>query len=360
MNVLPVEEVKVDYSSIEKSLAELWRGEKGEGEHAVTRAALWNVVAHTARRDHQTHASEVLGRASASVPQRTIVIRAEPNADPEITSWISANCHLLGGEKQVCSEEVTIVAGGDRVERVPPLVNALLIPDMPVAVWWVGDLPNENASYVDSLLEPADRLIVDSSAFDSPADMELVSRVARHTTTAPADLNWVRLEEWRVAAAMLFDPPAIRPRLHRIRALRIVACSTTSKVFGDSAESLLFAAWLSTQAGHHVEDDGRVMSAAGPIEYVLTTEQRPIDDGSLCRLDIEFDDRSVATIVRDDEKRVLIASFEGVRQTVDCVTRVLSRGVDDLIVRQLKRPEADRVFIRALPVAVRLAPRIVV
>ncbi len=342
MNV-PVEELKVDYASIEKSLAELWRGEKGEGEHAVTRAALWNVVAHTAKRDHQTFASEILGRASASVPQRTIVIRAEPDAEPDITSWISANCHLLNGEKQVCSEEVAIVAGGDRVDRVPPLVNALLIPDMPVAVWWVGDLPSENASYVESLLEPADRLIVDSSFFDSPDDMELVSRVARQTTTAPADLNWVRLEEWRVATAMLFDPPAIRARLRRIHALKIIACSTAGKPFGDSAESLLFAAWLSAQGEHE------------PIEYQLRTEQRDSDHGSLCQVEIEFDDQTVATLVRDEEKRVIVANYDGVRQTVDCVTRTLSRGVADLVVRMLKRPEADKVYIRALPIAVRLA-----
>ena len=81
---------------------------------------------------------------------------------------------MIGGGKQVCSEEINIVAGGDRIHRVPPVVNALLIPDMPVAFWWVGDLPNEHEEYVELLLEPADRLIVDSVAFDSPADLALV------------------------------------------------------------------------------------------------------------------------------------------------------------------------------------------
>src|SRR5437763_16622789 len=33
------EDVRVDYSSIEKSLAELWRAENTDPEHAVTRAA---------------------------------------------------------------------------------------------------------------------------------------------------------------------------------------------------------------------------------------------------------------------------------------------------------------------------------
>jgi glucose-6-phosphate dehydrogenase assembly protein OpcA len=187
-------DVAVDPNTIEKSLAELWRSSKEVADDALMRAALWNVVAHTCTSELQTLASEALGRASAAVPQRTIVIRSDPAAPPQIQSWISANCHLVGGGKQVCSEEIAIVAGGDRVHRVPPLVNALLIPDMPVALWWLGDLPNEHEDYVLTLLEPADRLIVDSVHFDSPADLMLINRVSEKTTTTPADLSWDRLE----------------------------------------------------------------------------------------------------------------------------------------------------------------------
>ncbi|HEX3108351.1 MAG TPA: glucose-6-phosphate dehydrogenase assembly protein OpcA, partial [Thermoanaerobaculia bacterium] len=181
------EDVKVDSATIEETLAELWRVEKKDHDNAVTRAALWNVVAHSATPEHHTEASEVLGKASIAVPQRTIVVRSNPAAEAEMTSWISANCHLVGGGKQVCSEEINIVAGGDRIHRVPPVVSALLIPDMPVAFWWIGDLPNEHEEYVELLLEPADRLIVDSVYFDSPADLALVSRIAEQTSTSPAD-----------------------------------------------------------------------------------------------------------------------------------------------------------------------------
>lgn len=351
-------EVRVDYASIEKSLAELWRGENKPGEEAVTRAALWNVIAHTWNAPQQSHASETLSRVAAAVPQRTIVIRSEPKEKGEIASWISANCHMIGGAKQVCSEEVAIVAGGEGVHRVPPLVSALLLPDMPVAVWWLGDLPTEHQAYVETLLDPADRLIVDSSHFDSAEDMKLLSRIARQTTTAPADLNWVRLEEWRAATAALFDDHAVRQRLHRIRRIRVVG-TTNTKDFGDSAESLLFAAWLSVQAGHRVHDDGRVESGAGTVAYDLSTEAREEDHGSLCKVEIEFDDGNVATVTRDDQQHVLIAAIDGISQVIDCVTRVRARGLDDLIVRQLKRPEADRLFVKVLPEAAKLAPRAV-
>jgi glucose-6-phosphate dehydrogenase assembly protein OpcA len=352
-------DVKVDIGAIEKSLAELWRGQSTADDSAVTRAALWNVVAHTSSSDLHVTASETLGRASASVPQRTIVIRSTPAGPPEMSSWISANCHLLGGGKQVCSEEISIVASGDRIHRVPPLVHALLIPDMPVAVWWLGDLPNEHEEYVEALLEPADRLIVDSVYFDSPADIALVARVAAKTTTAPADLNWVRLEEWRAATASIFDAPSMRSRLSAIRRVRVIAGTTDESFFGHSIESLFFASWISAQAGQQVDREGHAEGPAGAIDYRFERRMQASEIGAVAFVEIQFDDGSCASIARDREHGVLKANVDGVESSPQSVTRALARKTDDLIVRQLKRPEADRVFLKILPIAARMAKRLV-
>jgi glucose-6-phosphate dehydrogenase assembly protein OpcA len=326
---------KVDVASIERQLAELWRAEKQEGERAVTRAALWNVVAHTETAGDQAQATEVLGRASAKVPQRTIVVKADPRGPADIASWISANCHLIGGGRQVCSEKVIIEAAGDRVQHVPPLVSALLLPDMPVAVWWLGDLPDEH-EYVETLLDPADRLIVDSSRFDSSRDLELVSRIGEQTTTAPADLTWARMEEWRAATAALFDPMATRERLRAIRQVKVISGGDGS--FGANAEALLYVAWLTAQSGTEVAyEHGRRGNEAG-----------------ICAVELQFAD-STATIRHERERGVVIASADGVETAIDCITRSLARETEELIVRLLKRPEADRVYLKALKVARGLA-----
>ena len=338
-------EVRVDYASIEKSLADLWRGQNQADEHAVTRAALWNVIAHTSTQNDQAHASETLSHAAAQVPQRTIVIRSQPEEPTEIAAWISANCHLVGGEKQVCSEEIAIVAGGEAIHRVSPLVSALLLPDMPVAMWWVGDLPGDH-SYVKRLLESTDRLIVDSSLFNSASDLALLSEVTRDVATNPADLNWIRLEEWRAATAAVFDPVSARARLAGIRALRIVSTASTAS-FGDSTESLLYAGWLSSQAGYDAQS----------VAHDFRTEKRTRDFGSLCSVEIEFADGKTASIARDDARHVIVATLDGKKHTLDCVTRVRSQDLRSLIVRQLKRPEADRVYGRVLPIAAALASR---
>jgi hypothetical protein len=358
-DLMPPEDIRVDIGSIERSLSEIWRVQKTEGseDEAITRAALWNVVAHTSSSTDQAQATDVLCQTAASVPQRTIVIHADPAAPPDLVSWIGANCHLIGGTKQVCSEEIAIVAGGDRVHRVPPLVQALLIPDMPVAFWWLGDLPHENEEYVQALLDPADRLIVDSSQFDNPADLALVTKVAEQTTTAPADLNWVRLEEWRVAAASIFDPQEMRRRLQMIQRVRIIATvSQDDPLFGENVGALYFAAWLAAQSGHQVDRDGRVEGAHGPIDYQFDRRLHT-RGGGVAFVEISFDDGSCASITRDREKCVLVSNVDGVERTPEAVTRSLTNKPHELITRQLKQPEADKLLMKVLPIATRMAKR---
>jgi glucose-6-phosphate dehydrogenase assembly protein OpcA len=327
---------KVDVTSIEHQLTALWRAEKHENERPVTRAALWNVVAHTWTSAEQAHATQVLARVSAEVPQRTVVVRADPRGSDDIASWISANCHLVGGGRQVCSEEVVIVAAGERVHHIPPLVSALLLPDMPVAVWWLGDLPHEDQRYVETLLDPADRLIVDSSHFDAASDFELVSRIGEQTTTAPADLNWARLEEWRAATAALFDPPSMRERLGAIAKVKVFSGGDES--FGATAEALLYVAWLTAQSGTEIA-----------FELVRRGEH-----AGIVGIELHFAD-TMATIREDRERGVVVASAEGIETSIDCITRALARETEDLIVRLLKHPEADRVYLKTLKIAGRLA-----
>jgi glucose-6-phosphate dehydrogenase assembly protein OpcA len=339
-NALSGDDVRVNAFTIEKRLADIWREEQEkEEEKAVTRAALWNVVAHTWHSDHHAFAAQILGRASASVPQRTIVVRADLNVAPELSSWISANCHLIGGGRQVCSEEVAIVAGGDRVHHIPPLVASLLLPDMPVAVWWLGDLPSEHHGYVESLLDPADRLIVDSSYFNGAHDFELVSKIAEKTTTVPADLNWVRIEEWRTATAALFDPPSMRVRLEAVSRVRVTAGEDAS--LGAAAEGVLYVAWLIAQLGYQ-------------MQFELARGDQP----GINAVELHFHDDSVAHVRVERERGVIVASSQEARSTVDCVTRRLAQDLEELIVRLLKRPEADRVYVRALRVARDIAARV--
>jgi len=336
------EEIDVPVDGIEKALAQLWRAESDAARAPVTRAALWNVVAHTDNDPDRRLASHVLAEVAVYVPQRTIVIQASSGTDSALSSAISANCHSAGGG-QVCSEEIFVTAGGDRVHHLPPLVQALLLPDMPVATWWLGDLPDDE-HYVSVLLESSDRLIVDSVSFDSVDDLQLVRKIAEGTNTSPSDLNWTRLEEWRLATASVFDHPEMKPRLRSIASVRVVMVTSGTGLLGERIESIYYSAWLNTQLGD-AKGELRIPCFFG--ETSGTT-----DVGSIQFVEITFQDGTKAEIRK--EAGSLTSSVYGVSQAAPTVTRALDRGIPDLIIRKLARPD-DSVFCRVLPMAMILA-----
>lgn len=350
-------DLPVQLSSIEKSLADLWRVE-GEGdEDAVVRAALWSVVAHTDNEEAKTFASATLSEASVHVPQRSIIVRATPHEEPHIESWISANCHLVGGGKQVCSEEISIVAGGSRIHHVPSLVQALLLPDLPVAAWWLGDLPNEQEEYVISLLDPVDRIVIDSLYFDSLEDIRLLVRLGTESHSTPADLNWARLEVWRKAAASLFDPPHMRARIRSVRSLRLVSAVSDETRFGETASALLFVSWISSQLGWKVDREGIVYSSEGKIDVRIERTHQQDDAGRIVFLSIGFEDGSAATIEKRRDIGVLRADVEGITES-STITRIMPVQPSDLVVRQLARRDNDAVFTRTLDAASRIGKQV--
>ncbi len=343
-------EVEVDFTAIEKTLSELWRGER-DADEALTRAALWNVVAHSSTDPERARSAEVTGRASAKVPQRTILVRASVHEKPHISAWISANCHLVGGGKQMCSEEISIVAGGDRVHRIPPLVEALLLPNVPVAAWWIGDLPSDEA-YLEALLDPVDRLVVDSSEFNNREDLRVLSMVAKKTGTWPSDLNWARLHDWRSATATIFDDSGMLGRLGEIESIRIVASS--SGILPDRTQAMIYLAWIAGQGGYAVAEDGSISGQGGPMTWSIEDRDEGSGHGALLSVDLGFRDGTAARIVRKDQDKALRASFGAGWTTV---THLAPTSLEDLLVNQLTIRD-DAVFTRLLAAAEQIARRL--
>ena len=49
--------------------------------------------------------------------------------------------HSLDNRQVVCTEQVTLEAGGAAVEHLPFAVRALLIGDLPTNLWWAAPIP---------------------------------------------------------------------------------------------------------------------------------------------------------------------------------------------------------------------------
>jgi glucose-6-phosphate dehydrogenase assembly protein OpcA len=335
----------VDPTEIERNLAELWRMEGSESAEAVTRAALWNVIAVARKKRDRAEAGQVLATVSEVVPHRSLLVESDPASGAKLDSWISAHCHLVGAGAQMCSEEVTIVAGGERVKHVPSLIRALLLPDMPVAVWWFRGIPDGTLAQLTAGL--ADLVILDSMTFDSPADFEMAAGIASGFRRGLTDLQWMRIEEWRRVTALAFDPPPMRALIAGMKSIRIRYAASAEASPGDRSAALLFAGWML----------GQMRSARDgvPCDVAFVPVRADEEPGTLMEIEIDLTGDAALRVVRCDG--AVRAFPRGVQSCAPAAVRLYSKKTDHLVRRALAHGERDAICERAFGEAAALLRR---
>jgi glucose-6-phosphate dehydrogenase assembly protein OpcA len=241
-----------DLAAVETML----RASRGGDRTGSVRAITFNLIVHAADPDQIESAIEALEHVGPSHPLRAIV--ATPG-DGELCASVSSSCWVGASDRQVCSERVLVEA---RAKALPSAVTSLLVPDLPVFLWWQGPFDRDGRLAAE-LAGLASRVIVDSGecSLDGVA-------AARHMAPSVADLAWSALLPWRDAVAGLFDGPGEVKALERIRSV---------DVRGPENEARLMAGWLRSALDAEIElhREGRsrhlerVTMAAGGKEYLV-------------------------------------------------------------------------------------------
>src|SRR5271167_2921023 len=126
-------------ADLEAELSALWRSAaEGPGSQAVIRACALNLLVYVESEEEGREVSNVISQVTLQNPCRAIVMIIEPTSSrTAVTAWISAHCHLpVAGEKQVCSEEISVAASGDAVADLASVVVPLTLSGLPVYLWW--------------------------------------------------------------------------------------------------------------------------------------------------------------------------------------------------------------------------------
>lgn len=260
--------IAVDIGGIEKELAALWRTQSKEKSQALTRACSWNLIIHCTDDASVRRVKTTADALIHSVPTRTIVVKNEPYATgKEIEAFVSANCHIgPGGGKLLCTEEIHIESRGKGGEHVPSLLRALVVPDVPTALWWSG-APPDNASAVRVLLSGVDRLIVDSLETTGGSLSRLAHVGGLLDGLTLTDLNWLRTASLRTLLASMFDPPQGHDALYRIKRMRLDVTQA-----GVPAAKLLLG-WLTSRLKWTVQE--KVARNGGLAWRVLSRDEAP-------------------------------------------------------------------------------------
>jgi len=360
--------------ALERELARLRRAAVAharEQGQTLARASVLNLVVYSEREVHARRAARTVADLALRHPSRAIVLLGDRDRDGIVAS-VQLHCHVpqSDGAQPVLYEQILARVRGDFDERVASVVIPLLVPDLPVFLWWTGTPPSD-ARHLDDLVTLADRFIIDSADFARP-DQTLpeVARLARHRV-AITDLNWARLTHWRELVAQFFDVPAWRPFLDRITGIRAGFAVDMDGRDIHPSQALLLLGWLSSRLGWRPVDALAPSEAGGllfrmgradgaPIMVRLRPRfERGLDAGDVSgiRIQAAYGRETAEFVIKrapDERHATATAIISGVVRS-ERVVPLPALGIRELLGEELAIARNDHVYEVALAALMALA-----
>jgi len=238
---------------IEAGISAMWRSAAGASgaETSVTHASALTLLVYVDCQKSAQKVSNMLAEVTQQNPCRAVVMVMDPTGSPPgVTASISAHCHIpMEGERQICSEQITLNARGETGPELASVVLPLTVSGLPIYLWWRAE-EFAMAAYFDQIVRVTQHVIVDSARFAATGeDMRaLAAWIERHSGRIRlSDLNWARMTPWREVVAQCFDSLDRRPYLYRIREVRIEYEMESARLNTQRSQSLLMTAWLATR-----------------------------------------------------------------------------------------------------------------
>lgn len=341
-----------------------------EHEHALptVKAVLLNLIIYAADEALAEEAMEHVSQILPSVPCRAIIAEITSSLPAE-GATVSVMCGISErGDRRLCGEVINVHAVRGTVTGS---VMPLLIPDVPVCLWVLGDIPPEKEDF-DDLLRVSSHVIVDSRKF---ADLNRGLRAVDRLRTGDGgsrivqDLAWVSLHPWREATAEHFDAPSVRSYLARIQSVGVSYSGSNASPYPESAP-LLFAAWLiertqlKLQHVFHAKDGGFLLDAAQDGDSVnvrVVPEDSRRTVGELLSVAIDCrSDEGLASFATERVSDTELGLTEECREVCLPPKNMEVAPEDDaaLVVQALRSYGRDRVLESALEVALKILAQI--
>jgi glucose-6-phosphate dehydrogenase assembly protein OpcA len=366
-------------AALERELARLRRVQSAHARELVrpiARASVLNLIVFADREEHARRAARSISDLALRHPSRAIVVLADRGKERERGERrIEMHCQLPipDGARQVCYEQILVRASGDVDDRLASAVIPLLVPDLPVFLWWTGTPPLGSRSFVD-LLRLTDRLIVDSADFARPeVTLPIIARISEEARGrfGLTDLNWTRLTPWREIATAFFDVPAWRLFLDGITGLRVGFAVDMDGRDIHPSQALLLVGWLASRLGWRPletlapsEAGGLLFAIARPDDARIMVRVRPrfergLDDGDIRGIRIQATNgqqQAEFVVRREPSARHQTATvfLDGERRW-ERTMPMPSPAVVELIGEELSILGSDRTYEAALGALVEIA-----
>lgn len=326
--------MKADPQAIERQLRQIQQ-ELAPGE---SRTSLFNLVVFVGKEDDRP-LIDALNTLHGKRPARVIVIR--PTDSPETEVEVTARCVPDDEGRDLCIQEIVLFSGKDGSGEAPETWTPLLIREIPVYVWWLGDpsAGTQGSPATGFFDDAADRCFIDSTRCPRPAEFYAgLSGRLPALRTPVSDFAWTRIAPLLKLVAHFFNPVPLRERLHNLVKVTLRG--------GDSAEALLFFQWMKTK----MDWQGSLRPAGNT--WSLKAEDRSVvlvhEPGRSLSLGFDFAfetaDGQVLTL-KDSGEGYALAALPGGESYTE-IFRI--PGTEEILLTEVDRSGSDRLYAESL------------
>jgi glucose-6-phosphate dehydrogenase assembly protein OpcA len=207
-----------------KELTNLWvsLGKPGDTETAagVLRACTMTLIVIAEESEDVGALGETIAALMPEHPARSIMLRLRGAGEATLSERVYAQCWLpFGQRRQICCEQIEIIATDAALDDLVPVVLPLAAPDLPVIIWLrsarLWDVPA-----FQHITAQANKVVMDSTALTRPASVLRSLAEASKRGMIIGDLAWARLTRWREMVSLFFDNRDFLARLDTVSQVR--------------------------------------------------------------------------------------------------------------------------------------------
>jgi len=356
---------KLALDSIEPAIAQLWEEEARRS--GAPRIEFMTLVALVSDIALLGRANKVIEEVVRLHPSRTIVATWSDRLDETITAEVGL--HRVGKDGAACGDAIVLDAAGVSRDWLPDSVDRLALADLPVCLWWVGDLPDFD-HLLDRMLSCADLVVVNSEEMDL-RDLRRLSEIVGRARDryALSDLTWVRLRPIQELVARFFDDESSRDRLRSLRRVEIEFSPRERDVDVASTQAGLFFGWMANALGlrpesvRWVKGDGWAEATLEHVVARFARRPRPgLPAGAIVRIALDCGD-AMFEIERQDDPCVFRWSrrVPGTPMPPQSL-RIVDQSESALLAQSLDVPRRDLLLEVSLQIGSRIvqpvAPRL--
>jgi len=335
---------EVPVEKIERELRLLW-----EADDARTNASLINLAIYSEGENALVENSNIIREITREHACRALLIGLQKDVqEVAVRAWINAHCHLAHGQKSVCCEQIAFQLTGHSRGRFRNTIFANVQSDLPLIFWWQGNLSD---MFNESFYRRVNRLVVDSSTWDNPAEQfDKVGEAIDKVNLVVQDLSWTRTYHFRLALASLYDDLSLVGSLDKIEQIKLVV-HPENRLSG-----LQLISWFVTMSGWEraqdlisdEENSGsyRFSNSAGnlvDVEMISDENSAPIGKFEVLAGDIRV------SVSRELGGKHLHQELVNGNHVIDVHGPADSDAKADLVTDQLSRGGKNSLFKRVLP-----------